>query len=283
MNRRRVWCVFVAVVALITSTYIPASGQDDRDATLSLNRARMYRVPSAEVWRAVPNVLKSMNLATPKVSASIQFAIAWQLLPMGLPKERRSELRAFVSPFAEPARVYAGSIKRTPSPDDPRAQVVQYNTGELEAAFFTALEKAVGEQGHAIPVRADLRAAAAHRLLGAAADADPCMKRLEDDEPPVLGAEGGVAAPLKLPDSDVPPVYPSAVRRRSVGAEARIDVTIAEDGAIIGARLINADAADEAFTTAIVGAASLWHYRPSRVGGCNVPVRLTLAVQLSKK
>ena len=246
-----------------------------------MTRARMYRASSATVWRAVPDALKAANLAPPQIVSASQLAIAWPMLPMG-PRERKSELRVFVSPFAEPARVYVGSVMRTPSPDDSRMLIVRYNTGELEASFFTALEKIVGEAGQPISTRVERRVEAVRALLGAAAASDACLARLEADEPPALGPDGGVSAPLKIPESDAIPVVPTGKQRDRVGREARIDATVTEDGAIVGARLIRTAAADEAFEAAVVGAASLWHYRPANIDGCHVPVRMTLAVQFGK-
>lgn len=268
------------VLALIATAAMPQPG--DPDATFDKTRARMYSASSAAVWRAVPEALKAMNLVPATTAAASQFVVASSLFPAGLRKEQRSELHVFVSPFAEPARVYAGSVMRSPSPDAARLVIVRYNTGELESAFFSALERIVKEAGQTIPMSSERRAAAARGLLGAAADADPCLARLESDEPPALGPEGTVAAPLKIPESDVTPVVPAGKQRDRVGREARIDTTVTEDGAIAGARLINTAATDEAFAGAVLGAASLWHYRPAKVGGCHVPVRLTLAVQFAK-
>lgn len=251
----------------------------DPDALVDETRARMYPMPSAEVWRVVPQALKAINLAFPRTIASAQFAIAWQLQPMNLPQERRSELRVFVSPYAEPARVYAGSIMREPSPDDSRILSVRYNTGELESAFFAALEKILGHPGERVPLDAGRRAATAHRLLGAAADSDPCLKRLEEDEPFGMNPDGGVMAPQKIPETEAVPVAPGRRPRDKAAGQPRIDATITEDGALVGARLVQMSSRDDAFASAVLGAASLWHYQPVKIDGCYVPVRLTLAVQ----
>lgn len=275
-----------AIAALVVAAFasgIARQPSDDRDVMLDRMRARMYPLRSADVWRVVPEVLKSANLVFPKIVPDSQFAVAWTLQPMTQPKERRSELRVFVSPFAEPARVYVGSIMREPVPDDPRTERTRYNTGELEKAFFEALERTIHQQGELIPVNAGQRAAMAHRLLGATADADRCLARLEADEPPAFDSERGLIAPLKIAESDAPPVYQGGKQRGRGSGEARIDATVTEDGAIMGAHLINAASNDDALADAVLGAASLWHYRPARVGGCSAPVRLTLAIKLSPK
>src|SRR5262245_34147441 len=126
------------VGVLILAAFAIAAGrqQDDEKATLNTMRARMYRLSSAEVWRAVPDALKAINVVFPKVNAARQYAVAWTFQPIAKPKAQRSELRVFVSPFAEPARVYVGSIMRDPPPDGGPGERVRYNAGELEQSFF---------------------------------------------------------------------------------------------------------------------------------------------------
>jgi hypothetical protein len=285
MITRQRWATVVTLVVLLAPAIDARIAQppDDPAATLGRTRARMYRLRSADVWRAVPDALKSASVVFPKINAASQFATAWSIEPMTRPRERRSELRVFVSPYAEPARVYVSSIMRDPDPGDSRNDIVRYNAGELESAFFTALEKAIGQPGEPIPMAAPARAALAHRLLGAAADTDVCLKRLEDDEPLGMNPDGGVMAPQKIKDSDAIPVYAGGKPRDRNAGQPRIDATITEDGALIPVRLIQTGTTEAAFTAAVLGAASLWHYEPVKIDGCNVPVRLTLAVEPARR
>jgi TonB family protein len=277
--------VLMLLAAALLGTFLGTrigAQPDDGNATLDRARARMYRKSSAEVWSAVPETLKAMNLTQPRLAAGQQFVIAWSMMPLGQPRERRSELRVFVSPFAEPARVYVGSIMRDRDPENPRMERLRYNAGELEAEFFRALERRIGEPGENIPVRADTRAAAARRLLGGAGDAHPCLTRLEQDDSPALDPENGVSAPQKIPESDVTPVGALGNLKKQPPAPVRVEATITEDGAVIGSRVLRGQA-DERYTNAVLDVMSLWHYRPVTVDGCRVPARITLAVNPSPK
>ena len=81
------------------------------------------------------------------------------------------------------------------------------------------------------------------------------------DEPPV---------PLKTP----PPEYPDSLRRAGVSGVVAVSIVIDERGAVIGATV--SKSSNVAFEKPSLDALHAWKFRPARVAGEPVKVRVTV-------
>lgn len=86
------------------------------------------------------------------------------------------------------------------------------------------------------------------------------------DEPPV---------PVKTP----PPKYPDSLRRAGVSGVVAVAVVIDERGAVVDATVAKSTHAD--FERPSVEALKSWRFRPARVGGAAVKVRVTVPMHFS--
>ena len=86
---------------------------------------------------------------------------------------------------------------------------------------------------------------------------------------------GGAAANPKT-IVNVAPVYPEAARRANVAGVVILEVTVAPDGTVSGARILRSI---PLLDQAAVEAVRQWRFEPTVVNGTAVPVMLTVSVQ----
>jgi periplasmic protein TonB len=98
----------------------------------------------------------------------------------------------------------------------------------------------------------------------AAQDADGVYAKV--DEPPV---------PVKTP----PPKYPDALRREGVSGMVAVVVTIDEKGGVTAATVSKSSHTD--FEAPAVEAIKAWKFKPAKVGGNAVKVRVTVPLRFA--
>lgn len=264
---------------------------------LPTSMGRMYSRPSRQVWEELLKLLKEYRIKPEKLDQESQVAITRPqrfaderfngLQDPGFPShvEGEFQLHIFVSPFVEPARVYAGSVVDVRWPPPTRAQAAEhavfYNTGNAETWIYERLEGRLGEQGKPIPISLRRRLALA-RSLGAT-EADVCSF-------PAAGAAGAdpgeqrkPTAPERIKITDVTPIYPARSRRPRNEGQVFVKSLLLEDGALTQPVLIDPEPPDPEFASAAKGAVSLWRFRPGRLDGCPFAAPMTVTVTFSQR
>lgn len=82
---------------------------------------------------------------------------------------------------------------------------------------------------------------------------------------------------------EVAPVYPHNARDAGAQDDVMVVGTILEDGAFIPTKVPNAAATHGELMAMAVGAASLWRFEPTSVGGCHVLTEMTITVSFTLK
>lgn len=239
-------------------------------------RARIYGIDSAKAWEAARALSTELGLKADKTAAAEQFlATKWapfrskqrpDLAVFSTSSGLESEdfqLHVFVSPFAEPARVYLGSVVQFSGrhrAGGPVQHSVAYSAGQVEEWFFAQLERKLGQAGRPIPTALEARKLLARTLLGDRAG--PCLS----PSPP----KGDLTPPERIKHSVVEIVYPPAEREAWHQAQVVTQFTVSEDGGVFGEHIVG-EAPPPQFQVSVLGAISLLRYRPPRLGECPVP------------
>lgn len=243
---------------------------------------RMYAVKSDQAWQRVQDQLRTLGFSFDKVDRTNHVVLTkWRApkaeglewLPTArLPEEyvpERVRFLVFVSPFAEPARVYVGSMLEARKLGLTRASATVYNLRNLNDALMSEMSKALGEEGVPIPPDHAARRGLALSLLRDSAD--DCSKR--ESAPP--GAK--ITPPQKIPISEFEVLYPPAAIKERAEGQVKVEFTVLEDGGVIDARLLDPPLGRQLGASAL-GAASLLLYRPTSLGECSVPTVMTYTV-----
>jgi TonB family protein len=268
---------------------------------LPYDRARLYPRPSREVWAHVLTLLKDVGFTTDHVDRDAQVVITkWQGVdrssPSGMPDfnlpspyaAQRFQLHLFVSPYAEPARVYVGAIviANNKRADSDWSQKVErqydrryYDLRVIEAWILDKLSEKVGAAGQPIPRNVRKRAMLTQSLLTAGSEAR-CVERLAaGTPPPANGAE--ISQPKRVEITAVQPVFPGGDLDKGRSAVVRVEGTLMEDGSIWELKALDAGEPDTEFFAAAVHATSLWRFNPTRVDGCPVPAVITVTAKFT--
>ena len=241
-------------------------------------RARMYTLPSRQVWDTALATFKQLGIGVKEVDRDAQAAFTSmtdldrRMMPvpdMPSPYLPRSvQFHVFVSPFVEPARVYIGSVVKADNRLEPHLSGFVYGVRALEDWLFARLEARLGQTGHAMPDSAIARAALA-RSLGGPPPVDGCGT----DPPP----HGPITEPLPIKITRVQPIYPG--KEGYVPAAVTVMATLLEDGAIVEARPLANSGPTVQYAQSAVEAVRLWRYRPTRLGEC--PIQTVMTVQVN--
>jgi hypothetical protein len=244
---------------------------------LPRSRARMYALPSRQVWESALATLKELHLAVAEIDRSAQAAVTvmadfdrGQMPVPTLPVRylaRKVQFYVFVSPFTEPARVYLGSILEAENHVEPELSGYIYGVPALEDWLFGRLEAALGQTGQAMPATSRGRDALA-LSLGGPAPASGCS----GPRPP--GARIKEPQPIKV--TRVQPVYPAKEGHQA--GVVKVQANLLEDGAIVEARALENTGPSMEYAQAAVGAVRLWRYRPTQLGECPVATIMTVTV-----
>ena len=245
---------------------------------------------SADAWQAVHKRLAELGLLIDKTDRSARAVLTkWRgvrakgmewlrppVVPEGYTAER-VRFQVFVSPYAEPARVYVGSMVEARVPSG--ASATGYNVQETNASLMGEIVKALGD-GFPIPADYEQRRQLALSLLKDRAD--DCLReeallrqvRLRQDVP--QGTR--IIEPRKIPQSEFEIIYPAAAIKDRKGGTVRVEFMILEDGGISGVRLVDAPQGHQ-LDAAALGAASLLLYVPAKRDGCAIAVSMTYEVR----
>jgi TonB family protein len=206
-------------------------------------------------------------------------------LPEGdVPSRVRFEV--FVSPFAEPARIYVGSLLEVrrkvrsrdalPTAEGMRSsrvlEVTHHNSPILNAALMTQIAEAFGQAGLPIPAHTAQRRQLVLSVLKD--EADDCVR----GGPTPDGAKPTAPRPIPLSIPEV--IYPAAALDKRVQGTVQIAFTLMEDGGVADIRLLSPPV-DQQLEASAIGAASLLLWVPARFGGCAVPSEITYGARYS--
>jgi TonB family protein len=242
----------------------------------SVNQGRMYSVSASVAWTKLLEWLARTGIKTKKVDAAHQLVFTKLVNVRGGPLPfpatigdgyvpRRFQIQVFVSPYAEPARVYVASLIEADRQIGPGGEEwIVYNSPVPSTWLLEEFSKYLGDPGHAMPDTATARAALAGVLRkdGAA----PCAPNL---------AAKSATAPVRF--FELPPVYPARLLAGRRTAEVRYEFFVEEDGSAVFSRFQDAPAIspdfaatpeDQQFLDAARAILAFWRFEPSRVNGC---------------
>ena len=239
---------------------------------LSVNHGRMYRVSASVAWEKLREWFAQTGIKTEKVdqrhgllltkltdvgsaSVTLPAAVADGYVP------RRFQIQVFVSPYAEPARVYVASLVQVERLTGGKVEKrTVYNMPAPSTWLLREFSKHLGDGGRVMPDSAAARAALADQL------------RRDGGTPAVpSGAAVKPTPPVKF--FDVTPTYPARLLAERHRGEVRYEFDIQEDGAAQFSRFLDpADPADQPFLDATRAALAFWRFEPTRLGGCPVLV-----------
>jgi TonB family protein len=248
------------------------------------SEGRLFALRSRVAWQRVETRLKELGLSSEKVDRANQVAITnwrdvhtkgmdWLRVPP-LPElyvAERVRFEVFVSPFAEPARVYVGSVmEATVVSGGSRARATTYNLAELNRSLMTEIAAVLGGEGLPIPQESERRRQLALSALGD--DADDCLRQSSHPK------GGKITSPRKVAVSEFEVLYPAGALGQRKEGTVKVMFSVHEDGGVTGVRLVDPPLGDP-FEASAMGATSLLIYSPSRLDGCPVPSVMTYTVR----
>jgi TonB family protein len=250
-------------------------------------QGRFFRLRSSEAWSLVQKGLPQLGLAAGKTDRLNQVVLTkWRdfgakgmdwlpapALPSGYAASRH-RFEVFVSPFAEPARVYVGSVVEVRRLGDVESRGAVYNSPTVNAALMTQIARAIGEEGVPIPSDHDQRRLVALSILGD--EANECLRR---------GTTAAARIDRLTPPSEIAVSrfeieYPEAASTRGEGT-VEIEFAIQEDGAISDVH-VPGPPSDYQFDLSAMGPVSLRLYSPARTDGCPIPVSMSYTVNYKR-
>jgi TonB family protein len=240
---------------------------------LSVNHGRMYSVSTSVAWEKLREWFAQTGIKTERVDRRhgllltklIDVRSASVTLPTAVTDgyvPRRFQILVFVSPYAEPARVYVASLVQVERETGGKLEKrTVYNMPAPSTWLLREFSKHLGDGGSVMPDSAAARAALADQLR-------------KDGSTP--GCSPSVAAVKPTPPVkffDVTPTYPARLLAERHRGQVRYEFDIQEDGAVQFSRFLDpADPADQPFLDATRAALAFWRFEPARLGGCPVLV-----------
>jgi len=244
----------------------------------------MFTLRSRQTWDIVQKRLNELGFSSEKTDRPNQLVLTkwrevgekgleWLPTPTVTDTYPATHIRfeVFVSPFAEPARVYIDSVVEGVQVGlQTSATAIGYNDSNLNRALMSELAKALGQDGLPIPADFGERRQLALSILKE--EADDCLRH----GPP--SAEGAkVTPPRKIPLSEFKFFYPTAALREKTEGTVRVEFVILEDGGVTDLRVLDSAIGNQLEDLAM-GVVSLLFYSPPKVDKCNVPAYLTYSV-----
>ena len=244
---------------------------------------RLFEIRSHQAWELVQKRLNELGFPPDKIDRANQLMLTdWrdvgagevEWLPvLAFPQQYvagRIRFAVFVSPFAEPARVYVGSLieaRKVPS----AAPALAYNVAAVNKALMGELAKAFRQDGHPIPQGLEQRRQLALSVLKD--DADDCLRA---GPPPPEG--GRITPPQKIRLSQFELVYPAEALEARRDGTVQVEFTILEDGGVTDIRLLGSSI-DHHLEASAMGVVSLMLYAPARINECRVPTLMRYTVR----
>jgi hypothetical protein len=245
---------------------------------------RFFKLRSSEAWVRVQQKLSDLGLARQKIDQVNHVVLTgWRdvqakgvhwLPALVLPQSyvaTRLRFEVFVSPFAEPARLYVGSIVEVRRPGLKGVGAV-YNNPIVNRALMSQLAGPLGEDGVPIPKDPRQRRQLALSLLGD--DAAECLRR--EGEWNFRGATQPEIIPISRFEMLAPDAAPTT---REVSVEVAFEVQ--EDGGVNDVHALAAPS-EQQFGSSAMGPLSLLLYSPAMAEGCPVTTRTTLTVNYKR-
>ena len=253
--------------------------------TMSSARARIYARTSREVWATALRVASDLHLSLDRDPEHQLLATWWQpflpspgqglkILPLGeYPRAEKLQLHLFVSPFAEPARLYVDAIVMTGLYQGAKHVNLRYAAEDVSAWFFARLEDRLGERGRPIPTDWAARLLLGQELTAAA----PCQ--------PPSDSKGAWTEPVQPPRpiSRPQPYYASVDLEKGREAVINVEVSLGEDGAVHAVHTPPPSGAEGIMAEQAAKAAMLWRFEPARAARCAVPSIVTVPVRFKTR
>src|SRR5579862_3573801 len=267
-------------MALACATVVSSSPATPVSPLYDRGRARMFPVPTLDAWAAVQRVFSKNQIDARnsdemnQLVTTIRMGVTPELFGFG-PRDVDDafatadvELHIFVSPFAEPARIYVGSIVRGQGPTTlidgkPSARAMRkYQDDRIGLWVLDQVSAQLGVKGVEIPEDDAARNALAKSLM--TWRTDRCLDRV-----PSRPEQRHFVQPSLL--QRVEPIFPA----RSDVKEIAITITgrVQEDGFVSITDLRSLDLPPQ-FIAAARGAISLWTYRPAWGDQCRMAAGL---------
>ena len=255
-------------------------GQFEFFLTYPMSKARMYPIASEELRAGLKGLMKELKfkLLVRKDSLGV-YVTRWmrldsakqfpalrpfQDLPGAVPVS--AKLHIFVSPFAEPARIYISTMVDS-------TVGKSYNSGHIENWFYGQLEERLGLTGAAIPKTPKHRWTLATKLTGAT-EPDPCAAVV-----PLDPTAEDRRNPAILPETRIRPIFPDNMTREQENIGVHLRARIYEDGSVGDMDLVRSNSSQPGFARAAADTVSFWRYRPAMVDGCPVAVYFDILVR----
>ncbi len=247
---------------------------------VSVNHGRMYSVSASAAWKKLLEWMAQTGIKTKQVDPAHQLVFTKPINVRGGPLPfpatigsgyvpRRFQIQVFVSPYAEPARVYVASLVEA----DRRTSVgteasIVYNSPIPSTWLLQQFSKYLGDPGRAMPETSIARAELAERLRPGAS-APRCSPNM---------AATTAEAPVRF--FFLAPVFPAQLLRGRRTGEVRYEFYVEEDGSAVFSRFADAPAVppmlaaappeDQPFLDAARAILAFWRFEPTRVEGCPV-------------
>lgn len=245
------------------------------------SESRLFDIRSPQAWELVQKRLKELGFSPAKMDRAGHILLTkWreigakgmEWLPAPLAPQpymaKRIRFEVFVSPFAEPARVYIGSLMEA-SETQTSSSAAAYNVSTANKALMGEIAKAFGQDGVPIPPDAEQRRQLALSMRGA--EADDCVRHGRP--------EGGkITPPRKFSISQFEVIYPAPALKDRIEGAVQVEFTILEDGAVTDVRLLGPPLGAQ-LEAAAIGAASLLLYTPAKLDDCHIPSIMTFTVR----
>lgn len=255
--------------------------------------ARLYSIPSHEAWKETLALLQELRTPPDKMDRDAQVVIT-RLRPLAdatlrdrvaesiaLTSSARVQFHVFVSPYAEPARVYVAALVDADDrlPAARNAEKVyrrrHFAVRSAESWLLDRLSHRLGTPGQPVPQGVVERAALTRALLAPGASTE-CLGRLESlPSKPTDGAAMTPPTPISI--THIRPSYPAGELERANTGSVQVEGTVQEDGVVSALKVVCGASANE-FAAAALQAAALWRFTPTRVDGCPVPAVIKLNV-----
>ena len=247
---------------------------------------RLFEIRSHHAWELVQKRLNELGFPPAKIDRANQLTLTdWrdvgagdvEWLPLlGFPEQYvagRIRFAVFVSPFAEPARVYVGSLIEARKVAS-AAPAVAYNLAAVNRALMGELAKALQQDGHLIPQGLEQRRQLALSILKD--KADNCLR---EGPPPPKG--GSITPPQKIQLSQFEFIYPAEGLEARKDGTVQVEFTILEDGGVTDIRLLGSSI-NHHLEASAMGVLSLMLYAPAKIDTCGVPTVMRHTVRYRK-
>jgi TonB family protein len=259
------------------------------DAAGTLAQLKLIRPGDPGLAQAAAKLAEAQSAAAEEISRRQGDARARQLAQLVSTRIREGKL---VDPATDSAKAYVAQLRKMPA--EPRG-LADAATAELTQAILRRIREAAAQpqrdeleywlaEARALGV-SPTRVAAAIRAAPPAGTAQPpttpterlaprAADRISDGrllEPSQDSALARLKAPHQPSPSElkrtryVPPDYPKDALKRGIGGEVRVRITLAGDGKVKSAQILNSSPAD-VFDQAALDAVRRWRFKPLAVG-----------------